>query len=151
MSKPYFARAFLRRPGQSNQIGIGWGTFGIGFFSGLSSMSVCAWLAVDDAYFQKLFIFIALISFACMYASWRFARRYIQGLEGEKRVYDELVPLIRNGYHVLSSFPGQRFDVDFVVLGPAGIFAVEVKNPTKYSGTDKIVFKNGRLSLFCFA
>jgi len=32
-----------------------------------------------------------------------------------------------DGYHVYHDFPAERFNIDHVVVGPAGAFAIETK------------------------
>lgn len=148
LRKIYFARPFLRRPGQSNQIGIGFGTAGAGFFAGIALMSFSFWFFPGTTTYvwmtSLIFLAGAVIGIVL---SVQYASRFLQGLEGEKYVYDELLPLVRDGWHIINSFPGDNFDIDFVLVGPGGIFAVEVKNPSKYGADDTISFHNGKLWL----
>lgn len=54
-------------------------------------------------------------------------------------VGQELNQLMRHGYAVYHDFPADNFNIDHVVFGPNGVFAVETKGrakPTK-KGTDK--------------
>ncbi|OGR75928.1 MAG: hypothetical protein A2X32_10040 [Elusimicrobia bacterium GWC2_64_44] len=91
-----------------------------------------------------IILFTGVVGFM---VSYRFAMRYVQGLEGERLVHDELEPIIRDDYHIINAFPAGKFDIDFVVVGPTGVYAIEVKNPSKYSATDRIVLQNGVLCL----
>lgn len=144
--KTYFARAFLRRPGGSNQPNIGWASVGMGFFCGTMLMSIPYWFfAGQSLYFKSLFWIFIIASFAGVITSFRFGMKYVQGLEGEKLVHDELEPIIRDGYHIINAFPGDKFDIDFVVVGPAGVYAIEVKNPSKFAAEDWIVYESGAL------
>lgn len=146
--KTYFAKAFLRRPGQTSQIGIGMGTFGTGLFSGIFLMAFPYLVFGGSSLFFKALFWIFLIgSFAGIIASYKYARRYIQGIEGEKLVHDELEPIIREGYHIINAFPGDGFDIDFIVIGPTGVYAIEVKNPSKFAADDWIVLENGTLKI----
>jgi len=144
--KTYSARAFLRRPGGSNQPKIGWSAVGMGFFAGTMLMSIpYAFFAGHSLYFKSLFWIFLTGSFAGIIISSRFGMKYLQGLEGEKLVHDELEPIIRDGYHIINAFPGDKFDIDFVVVGPSGVYAIEVKNPSKFAAEDWIVYEAGSL------
>jgi hypothetical protein len=49
------------------------------------------------------------------------------GYEGELAVGQELNQLMSSGYRVFHDFPADGFNVDHVVIGPTGVFAVETK------------------------
>lgn len=53
------------------------------------------------------------------------------GYEAEVAVAQELNQLLREGYWVYHDFPADKFNIDHVVVGPAGVFAVETKGRTK--------------------
>lgn len=64
-------------------------------------------------------------------------QEYRLGLDGELATAEELNRLMRHGYHVFHDLPAtDRFNIDHVVVGPAGVFAVETKMRSKrdYSG-----------------
>ena len=54
-------------------------------------------------------------------------RKLRLGYEGELAVGQELNQLLRDGYYVYHDFPADKFNVDHVVAGPAGVYAVETK------------------------
>jgi len=54
-------------------------------------------------------------------------RHYRLGYDGEIAVAQELNRLMLDGYHVYHDVPGKGFNIDHVVVGPAGVFAVETK------------------------
>jgi hypothetical protein len=57
------------------------------------------------------------------------------GLEAELATAEELNRLMRDGFWVFHDVPGeQRFNVDHVVVGPTGVFAVETKGRPKQTG-----------------
>ena len=59
-------------------------------------------------------------------------RRHLRlGLAGEIAVGEELNRLMLDGYHVYHDFPADRFNVDHVIVGRAGVFAVETKARSK--------------------
>jgi hypothetical protein len=54
------------------------------------------------------------------------------GLEAELVTAEELNRLMHDGYHVFHDVPGDgKFNVDHVVIGPAGVFAIETKGRMK--------------------
>lgn len=60
------------------------------------------------------------------------------GLDAEMAVGQELNHLMRNGCYVYHDFPAEEFNIDHVVVGPSGVFAVETKGrakPDKGRGT----------------
>lgn len=70
------------------------------------------------------------------------------GKEGEMAVGQYLDKLRAEGYQVLHDIVGDKFNIDHVIIGPAGIFAIETKtlskktkgNPTiKYDGDNILV------------
>jgi len=53
------------------------------------------------------------------------------GLECERAVGQELNSLMLEGYRVFHDFPADKFNIDHVVVGPNGVFAVETKGRSK--------------------
>jgi hypothetical protein len=53
------------------------------------------------------------------------------GLQGELAVAEELNRLMLNGYHVYHDFPAEKFNIDHIVVGKSGVFAVETKTRSK--------------------
>jgi hypothetical protein len=82
------------------------------------------------------------------------------GLAGERAVADELEVLKASGYHIFHDVPAQgakdAFNLDHVVVGPTGVFAIETKARRKYEPKDggkdyevgfdgeSLLFPNGR-------
>jgi len=54
-------------------------------------------------------------------------RKFRLGYEGELAVGQQLNQLLRDGYYVYHDFPADKFNIDHVVVGPAGVYAVETK------------------------
>jgi hypothetical protein len=94
---------------------------------------------------QPLFwlIFAIILSILSVISFMRLlhvARRFNRGERGERHVADVLEELRSNGYRPIHDIVGDGFNVDHVLVGPAGIFAIE----TKYrSGNGEITFRNG--------
>lgn len=53
------------------------------------------------------------------------------GLDAELAVGQELNQLMRDGYWVYHDFPAEEFNIDHVLIGPSGVFAVETKGRSK--------------------
>jgi hypothetical protein len=54
-----------------------------------------------------------------------------QGIEGEKAVGQFLEKLRESGYQVFHDVIGEDFNVDHVIIGPAGVFTIETKTISK--------------------
>ncbi|MGD9334283.1 MAG: nuclease-related domain-containing protein [Desulfobacterales bacterium] len=64
-------------------------------------------------------------------------RSYQLGYEGEIAVGQELNQLMRYGYHVYHDFPAGKFNIDHIVVGPPGVFAIETKARSKPTSKDR--------------
>lgn len=62
-------------------------------------------------------------------------RRLTLGLEAELAVGQELAQLGVEGFHVFHDLPARGFNIDHIVVGDAGIFAVETKGRSKLGRT----------------
>ncbi len=91
----------------------------------------------------QLWLWIAIIT-TVVAAIWLWrlfpiARRFNRGERGELYVADVLEELRMDGYKPIHDIVGNGFNVDHVIVGPAGVFAIE----TKYrSGKGQITFRN---------
>ena len=75
------------------------------------------------------FVLLAAGLVSCLWCNWRGMRhveRFFKGARGEERVAGILASL-PDAYHVFNDFVAGRRHVDHVVVGPAGVFAVETK------------------------
>lgn len=83
----------------------------------------------------KLLSVVALAFVA--FAAWRFwrivprLRALRQGMEGERAVGQFLERLRESGYHVFHDVIGTDFNIDHVLIGPAGVFTIETKTWSK--------------------
>jgi hypothetical protein len=68
------------------------------------------------------------------------ARRLNRGEHGELHVSDALEELRVDGYKPIHDIVGKNFNVDHVLVGPGGVFAIETKFR---SGKGEITFRNG--------
>lgn len=99
------------------------------------------------------YIFTAVALLLVMFAAWRVwktrpqVHALKQGAEGEKAVGQFLERLREGGYHVFHDLIGTGFNVDHVVIGPAGIFTVETKTWSKPArGDAKIMFDGEQIT-----
>ena len=82
-------------------------------------------------------MFVGLVSFIALFSVGytlhrgfgvtRESRRFTLGIEGERVVAASLDQLRQTGYEVLHDLLGEGWNIDHVVVGPAGIFTVETK------------------------
>lgn len=66
-------------------------------------------------------------------------RRLIRlGYEGELAVGQELDQLMRDGFYVYHDFPADKFNIDHIVVGAKGVFAVETKARSKPTTKNRV-------------
>lgn len=89
-----------------------------------------------------------------IYAIWRIGRtwpqlrRLKQGIEGEKAVGQYLERLREQGYQIFHDLQSEDFNVDHVIIGPAGIFTIETKTLSKpMRGETKIQFDGATIAV----
>jgi len=80
-------------------------------------------------------IFLGFVSYNSYRLTGLLRRRRLLrlGYDGEVAVGQELSQLQRDGYHVFHDFPGDKFNIDHIVVGSKGVFAVETKARSKPS------------------
>lgn len=100
-----------------------WPLFLAAFFGGF---------AIAMAIFFILEWGMLLIAAAFIFAIWswikgfRKVERFFVGARGEERV-SEILKKLPDAYHVFNDFVVGRKHIDHVIVGPAGVFAVETK------------------------
>lgn len=139
-------RDLLRGPGESLRNALGKNEEDIysdlfrGIFFGVAAPSVVLWQACFGGMTPSVGLVLlmglstAVILFYFGYRltrHGRMRRRLRLGLEGELAVAEELSQLGRAGFHVFHDLPAEGFNIDHVVLGPTGLFAVETKTRAK--------------------
>lgn len=98
---------------------LGLGLFALGFaIAGIAFADAVTWSLVA-------LVVVAFIGWSLMRGLRRMERFY-KGARGEERVAGILKGLPQE-YHVFNDFVAGRNHVDHVVVGPAGVFAVETK------------------------
>lgn len=78
-------------------------------------------------------IFLGFVSYNSYKLTGLLRRRRLLrlGYDGEVAVGQELSQLLRDGYHVFHDFPADKFNIDHIVVGSKGVFAVETKARSK--------------------
>jgi len=84
------------------------------------------------------FLYVVLIFFGTRQLYRLLKQRFnlSLGLDAEQAVGQELNQLMLSGCHVYHDFPANKFNIDHVVVGPSGVFAVETKGRTKPKNKD---------------
>lgn len=94
----------------------------------------------------SLFILLILLRIKYQYKKIQDMRL---GLDGELATAEELNQLMHYGCYVFHDFPGDHFNIDHVVIGPAGVFTIETKTRSKPVGKGKqgatVFFKDSQL------
>lgn len=86
-----------------------------------------------------------------IWAFFRFRQRVAvvksinQGIDGEVYVGHSLEALRSMGFRVLHDIPADGWNIDHVLIGPRGIFAIETKTPSKGSGQAQIDYDGKRV------
>lgn len=84
-----------------------------------------------------IWIILALFILLRIKSQYRRIQDMRLGPDGELATAEELNQLMHYGYYVFHDFPGDHFNIDHVVIGPAGVFAVETKTRSKPVGKGK--------------
>jgi hypothetical protein len=119
----------------------------------LAALSISLWLPLAGLGRWLPWVFAAsLLGWATyqMVALVRTARDLRLGLEAEMAAGQELSQLMADGFAVFHDVPGnKKFNVDHVVVGRSGVFAVETKGRAKRVSGDesgyRVTFDQGRL------
>lgn len=72
-----------------------------------------------------------------LYRTTQKAQKVRLGYEGEVAVGQELNQLMSQGFQVFHDFPADNFNIDHVVVGKTGVFAVETKARSKPDSGDR--------------
>lgn len=101
----------------------------------------CYAVYITDRYAAKghahWVVYVLLAVLPLMYFTFKLARSLKQrnalrlGLDCEISVGQELNRLMLGGHHVYHDFLADKFNIDHVVVGPNGVFAVETKGRAK--------------------
>ena len=82
--------------------------------------------------FYGIVIILLMIFFSVkLYKLMHERNSYRLGLDAELAVGRELNHLMLDGFHVYHDFPEEKNNIDHIVVGPSGVFAVETKGKSK--------------------
>lgn len=102
-----------------------------------------------------LFTFIALgmaaWALSRVPSRWQDLGAINQGRKGEMHVGQQLETLRRLDFHVFHDIPGDRWNIDHVLIGPRGVFAIETKTPSKHGSKAKIRYDGAKVLVNGFA
>ena len=86
-----------------------------------------------DSWIPFLIVCLGFIAFFTVQLVTLLKKRnnLILGLDCERAVGQELNQLMLDGYRVFHDFPAENFNIDHVVIGSTGVFAVETKGRAK--------------------
>lgn len=76
-------------------------------------------------------LFVAAWAFPRFRKRLRELRHLDQGMDGEIHVGQQLETLRKFGFHVFHDIPGDGWNLDHVLIGTKGVFAIETKAPSK--------------------
>lgn len=121
-----------------------------GFFIVLSALEWWRYYSQKPPSPVVFTVFAALLVGFAAWRVWKIrpqARALKLGIEGEKAVGQFLELLRENGYQVFHDLIGTGFNVDHVLIGPAGVFTVETKTWSKPArGDAKITFDGEQIT-----
>jgi hypothetical protein len=149
-----FTEKFLRGPGQSlieklNDINAEL----VGYLGSMIAVPLAVYAGIiSDLYFQNKMLSSSSVflytAFGIVFTGYllvkivrllNLRRATRLGFEGEVATGQELNQMMLQGYHVFHDFVADKFNIDHVVVGPAGVFAVEAKVRTKPVSDNKAV------------
>ena len=142
-NKIYFAKEILKSVGQSCEWKIRENFFYLGAAAGAFLVSFILLVFRNKG---GMTIALLLASGYVFYWLLGEAKSYFRGLEGGRRTREEIEPLTRDGYYVFNDVPGNKFNIDFLIIGPGGIYVIEVKNPAK-AGNVEIYYQDETIFL----
>ncbi|WP_162458905.1 nuclease-related domain-containing protein [Desulfosarcina ovata] len=123
----------------------------VAFMAMLIAMPILFYaLYISDLYFQRRplslnsalvyivigILFVGGLTFK-MVKRFNLRRKMRLGYDGEVATGQELNRLMLNGYHVYHDFVADKFNIDHIVVGPAGVFAVETKARAKPTSNNR--------------
>jgi hypothetical protein len=114
------------------------------WFKPTSNVQAVLCLGISGA----LFLIVLVLSFRWALKDFYQYRNDRLGYLGERAVAEELAPLERQGYRVFHDMPAEagerKFNIDHIVVGPTGVFAIETK--TRRKGRAREGFKDHEVS-----
>jgi hypothetical protein len=108
------------------------------FLCSLLALGGLPFVPADNIGRAMFLIAFVLVTAGCTVMAWRRLkdiRSHRMGLLGEQAVAEQLQRPLPPGYQIFHDVPGDgKWNVDHVVVGTAGVFAIETKYRTKRPG-----------------
>jgi hypothetical protein len=99
-----------------------------------------------------IYLFLIAISGTKLWRRLKMRRVLRLGYEGKVAVAHEITHLMMDGYHVYHDFQGENFNIDHIIVGRCGVFAVETKTlskrASKQGSVDAKLIYNGKMIRF---
>lgn len=76
-------------------------------------------------------VFMFAVAFIKLIKNRDLVARYNLGFKGERITAQHLSPLLAEKYYIFHDIPFDSFNIDHVVVGPKGVFAIETKTRRK--------------------
>lgn len=127
-----------------------------GFFLALFGRDIFSWVVLPT-WLKMIWPFLVIVFVYVPMFIWvkrvsRKLRNLTLGMKGEQVVARELEAMRQDGYHAYHSLVMKKFDIDHVLIGPSGVYAVETKTLSKKSGREeKIVYDGKKILINGFA
>jgi len=99
---------------------------------------------LHPAIFTVLTIVVAVLAFFKFRSAIREARQLSLGRHGEIVVGRQLEQLRTRDYRVYHDIPGEGFNIDHVLIGPAGVIVIETKTIRKRARGNPTIFYDGK-------
>jgi Nuclease-related domain len=99
-----------------------------------------------------IYLLLIAVSGTKLWRRMKLRRVLRLGYDGEVAVAQEITHLMMDGYHVYHDFPADNFNIDHIIVGRSGVFAVETKTRSKpvskKGGVDAKLMYNGKMIRF---
>lgn len=99
--------------------------------------------ALDPIFATVLAVLFLIYTFLRIWFVWPKIKQFNQGIRGEKAVGQFLEDLRESGYKVFHDLQGEGFNLDHVLIGPAGVFTIETKTLSKPAKGETKLFFDG--------
>jgi hypothetical protein len=99
---------------------------------------------ISPWYWTVLGLLLSLLATWRWFKIWPQMLILSQGIRGEREVGRALDELRAIGFSVFHDIPGDGFNVDHVLIGPGGVFAIETKTWSKPAGRKAVIEYDGK-------
>jgi hypothetical protein len=86
---------------------------------------------------------VVILAARKIYTVLKESRQYREGRDGERLVAERLEDLRHAGFHPLHDVVAGNFNIDHLLVGPTGVFAIETKTLHKRGGAEEKAEFNG--------